>query len=172
MDAKENKTQTKKKISDTSEQPALYRSKKNKIIAGVAGGLGEYFKVDSNIVRLLFIISIFFGGVGAIVYLICWVIIPLEGFGNKIADDYYKENIEEIKQKAKNFSEEFGANIENENETYSQNKAQPQKWLGIILLIFGGIFLLENFGIIESINFAKYWPLILIVFGLKILSDR
>ena len=172
MDIKENKTKTKRKLSDTSEQTILYRSKRNKFIAGVAGGLGEYFKVDPNIIRLLFIISIFFGGVGAIVYLICWVIIPLEGSGNKIADDYYKENIEEIKQKAKNFTEEFKANVENENETFSQNKPQPQKWLGIILLLIGGIFLLDNLGVIASINFAKFWPLILMAFGLKILSDR
>jgi len=58
----------------------LYRSKKNRIIAGVCGGIGEYFKVDPTLIRLLWLlISIVSAGVGgAIAYIIAWIIIPEE----------------------------------------------------------------------------------------------
>lgn len=56
----------------------LYRSRKDSKIAGVCGGIAEYFNVDSTIVRLLAVLTIFFGGGGIIAYLIAWLIVPLE----------------------------------------------------------------------------------------------
>lgn len=53
----------------------LYRSRKNKVIAGVCGGLSEYFKVDAIIMRLLFLIFLF-AGFGFIIYLIAWIFVP------------------------------------------------------------------------------------------------
>jgi len=54
----------------------LFRSKKDRMIAGVCGGLGEYLDVDSTLVRLLWIFTIFFGGAGIFAYLIGLLIIP------------------------------------------------------------------------------------------------
>lgn len=57
----------------------LYRSKKNRIIAGVCGGIGEYFKVDPTLIRLLLLlISIVGAGSGIVAYIIAWIIIPEE----------------------------------------------------------------------------------------------
>jgi phage shock protein C len=57
----------------------LYRSKKNRIIAGVCGGIGEYFKVDPTLIRLLWLfISIVSAGSGVLAYIIAWIIIPEE----------------------------------------------------------------------------------------------
>ena len=56
----------------------LYRSKKNKVIAGVCGGIGEYFNIDPVIIRLLWTLFIFVGGSGIIAYIIAWIIIPQE----------------------------------------------------------------------------------------------
>jgi len=56
----------------------LYRSRKDTKIAGVCGGIAEYFDVDPTIIRLLAILTIFFGGGGIIAYIIAWLIIPLE----------------------------------------------------------------------------------------------
>jgi phage shock protein C len=56
----------------------LYRSRKDSKIAGICGGIAEYFNIDSNIVRLLTALTIFFVGGGFIVYLVAWLIIPLE----------------------------------------------------------------------------------------------
>jgi len=56
----------------------LYRSRKDSKIAGVCGGIAEYFNVDSTIIRLLAVLTIFFGGGGIIAYIIAWIIVPLE----------------------------------------------------------------------------------------------
>ncbi len=56
----------------------LYRSKTNKMIAGICGGIGEYFDIDPTLVRIIYVIvsvfSIAFPGI--LVYLILWAIIP------------------------------------------------------------------------------------------------
>lgn len=54
----------------------LSRSRTNRMLAGVCGGIAEYFDVDPTIVRLAWIVFTFIGGSGILVYLICWVIIP------------------------------------------------------------------------------------------------
>ncbi len=54
----------------------LYRSRKDRKIAGVCGGLAEYLNVDPNIIRLITVIFILMVGVGLIVYIVAWIIIP------------------------------------------------------------------------------------------------
>ena len=56
----------------------LYRSKKDRMIAGVCGGLGEYFLVDHTLVRLLWaVLTVASMGVGGILaYILAWIIIP------------------------------------------------------------------------------------------------
>lgn len=56
----------------------LWRSRKERKIAGVCGGLANYFKVDPFWIRLIFILFFLAGGTALIVYLIMWLIIPLE----------------------------------------------------------------------------------------------
>ncbi len=64
------------KMKTSKNIKRLYRSKKNRIIAGVCGGLGEYFNIDSTIIRLLWIILTLMGGAGILAYIIAWIIIP------------------------------------------------------------------------------------------------
>lgn len=55
----------------------LYRSSRNKIIAGVCGGIGEYSGIDPVIVRLVWVIlTLVSFGFGVLAYLIAWMIIP------------------------------------------------------------------------------------------------
>ena len=56
----------------------LYRSNTDKILAGVCGGLGEYFDVDPTLVRLLWVIvSVFMAGIGGVIaYVLAWLIVP------------------------------------------------------------------------------------------------
>lgn len=53
----------------------LYRSGKKKILGGVCGGIGEYFKIDPIIVRLIWILFSLAYGIGIVFYLIAWIII-------------------------------------------------------------------------------------------------
>lgn len=54
----------------------LYRSKKDKMLAGVCAGIAEYFDIDPVIVRLIWICAVLFGGTGVLAYIIAWIIIP------------------------------------------------------------------------------------------------
>ena len=57
----------------------LVRSQVNSKIAGVCGGLGEFFDVDPIFFRALFLVSAFFGGLGIITYIVLWILMPLAG---------------------------------------------------------------------------------------------
>lgn len=54
----------------------LFRSKTNCKIAGVCGGLGDFFDVDPIFFRAIFLISAFFGGLGIIIYFVLWLLMP------------------------------------------------------------------------------------------------
>lgn len=56
----------------------LRRSTTDHVFAGVCGGLGEYFGIDSNIVRVLWVLFALGGGSGLLVYIICALLIPEE----------------------------------------------------------------------------------------------
>ena len=63
----------------TNQKRALRRSKSNHIIAGVCGGLAEFFGISSFWFRLALVIALIPGGVpGILIYLILWIIIPGE----------------------------------------------------------------------------------------------
>lgn len=61
-----------------AQHKRLYRSSRDKKIAGVCGGLAEYFSIDSTIVRLIFILFLLLGGSAILVYLIMWIVVPLD----------------------------------------------------------------------------------------------
>lgn len=56
----------------------LYRSKSNRQLAGVCGGLAQYFNIDATLVRVLFILLAVLGGSGLVLYLAMWIIVPKE----------------------------------------------------------------------------------------------
>jgi phage shock protein C len=59
------------------EEPRkLYRSRNQRMLAGVCGGLAEYFKVDATLIRVLFLVLAVFGGTGLVIYVVMWLIVP------------------------------------------------------------------------------------------------
>jgi phage shock protein C len=55
----------------------LYRSKTNRVIGGVCGGIGEYFNIDPTIVRIIAFILLLPGGLpGFVPYVILWILVP------------------------------------------------------------------------------------------------
>jgi phage shock protein C len=56
--------------------PKLGRSETDRVIAGVAGGIAQRFGLNSTLVRLAWLLSVFFGGFGVLVYLILWIVLP------------------------------------------------------------------------------------------------
>jgi phage shock protein PspC (stress-responsive transcriptional regulator) len=93
----------------------LYRSRKDKIIGGVCGGIGEYFDIDPVLVRILWLFFTFLGGAGILAYLIAWVVIPLP--------------------------EEKGKAVAKE-ESKAQEDERSRLWGGVTLIVIGVVLLL------------------------------
>ncbi|HAP31881.1 MAG TPA: hypothetical protein DCQ14_02310 [Firmicutes bacterium] len=161
----------------------LYRSKQNRMIAGVAGGLGEYFGVDAVLLRLLWLFSIFFGGAGLFFYIIAWIVMPPE------QDEYGKQQRGALwPQAGRTAAEAEENNVSDPTPESSDGEAAKTEetakpccasgWgskdmsgrrrrnVGMALIGLGIIFLVDQlFGPI----FHFIWPLLLIIIGASLL---
>ena len=136
------------------EPKKLRRSYKDKTIGGVSGGLGEYFTTDPLIFRILFIVLLFSGGGGFIIYLLMWIFIPLD---------------------KSEYGDSFGNSTNEENEATivdddsKENKSSNGSIIGgSILIVIGLFFLLDNLW--PWLDFADLWPIALVVAGLAIVK--
>ncbi len=121
----------------------LYRSRGEKIIGGVCMGLARYFDVDVTLVRLVWVLTVIFGGAGLLAYLIAWVIIPEEPFetGEVITDNDYEPG---------------------------QRSTVDSRMAGLIIIIIGLFFLLRGF--FPSFLYIRHlWPLILVGAGIVLI---
>jgi phage shock protein PspC (stress-responsive transcriptional regulator) len=73
-----------------SEGKRLLRLRDGRMVAGVCAGLAAYFKVDVNLVRLGFGVFTVFYGLGILVYLIAWAILPEEGEKDSILESFVR----------------------------------------------------------------------------------
>lgn len=153
----------------------LYRSQKNRIIGGVAGGLAEYFDVDVVLVRVLWVLAIFVGGGGVIAYIIAWIIIPDEknvsGGGRVKKRRGKKEPEGEMPEAEANAPREEGEDEEDilepettaeELEREEEARHRRRRNAGLILIGLGIIFLIRQ---ISGFLFHYLWPLLFIVLG-------
>lgn len=66
----------------------LVRTRDGRLIAGVASGIAAYFRIDANLVRLGFAVFTVFYGLGALLYVIAWAILPEENEDKSIVEDF------------------------------------------------------------------------------------
>ena len=130
------------------EPKRLYKSRTNKIIAGVCGGLAEYFDVDPVIMRVLFVLLAFFGGSGFILYVACWIIMPKSLSGG-----------------------------EDQGDVAKSRTANTRKLFGIALTIGGAIILFSNLGFFSflhvwGLSWSLIFPILLILLGMAIIYYR
>jgi phage shock protein C len=59
----------------------LYRSRTNRKLAGVCGGLAQYFNLDATLIRVLFVVLALLGGPGLVIYLLMWILVPEKPLG-------------------------------------------------------------------------------------------
>ena len=148
----------------------LYRSPTERKIAGVCGGIAEYFDIDPVFVRIAAFLVTFPHGLGVIVYLICWAAIPMRSEKEPVA---HSEPV-------------AGTGPAASSETREQAPGSPpaaarpgqgggELIAGGILIFIGLFFLLFNVGVFdwEIFRFWRWrfiWPVILIVLGLYVVS--
>ena len=59
----------------------LYRSRTDRKLGGVCGGLAQYFNTDATLIRVLFVVFALLGGPGLVVYVVLWIVVPEEPLG-------------------------------------------------------------------------------------------
>ena len=129
----------------------LYKSRKNKVIAGVCGGIGEYFDVDPVLVRLIAVVFLFTGGAALLAYFLGMVIMP--------------------KQPLEGSDETSQPSAQAESQGHAASLV-----IGIILIVCGAHFLLRNIPFFHSyywwfwdMGWHFFWPSVLIAVGLLVI---
>jgi len=131
----------------------ISRSRQNRIFGGVASGLANYLSIDPIIVRILFVVSVFFSGIGILLYLIMWIVIHEEKFTDFTYTDMNSE---------KKSDDTFQGNI-NFTIPKKDNK-NGQVVFGIILVLIGLFFL--GIEVFSFLNFEDLFPILLVGFGI------
>lgn len=142
----------------------LMRSSKDKVISGVCGGIGEYFDIDSTIVRLIFIIFIFMSfGTAVLVYFVSALIMPMDDglIYNDPSDSKFDEN-------------------ENQ-EKYERNekiKNNTPVFIGLGFILWGSYLIIKRmfpsmfFTMRRMWNLLPIWPILLIIIGLYVIFQQ
>jgi len=125
----------------------LYRSRRERMIGGVAGGLGEYLGVDPVVIRLLFALLVVTTGWGVLLYVILWVVMPEEP--------------------------EVAPGVVPPAPRYRQLDANQRGVLvGAALVALGAMLLARQLHLFWWLNGRYLWPLLLIAAGIALLIDR
>ena len=149
----------------------LYRSRSNRMIWGICGGLAEYFGIDPTIIRIIAVLLVLANGLGILAYIILAIVVPLEGSRVTTPKETIEENVEEMKETASGLEREI-------RSTFGGEKGKPGivdkadhrhlHIFGIILIIIGIILLLGNFNLLWWLR-SSLWPLIIVAIGLLII---
>lgn len=153
----------------------LYRSRTDRMIWGVCGGLAKYFNLDPTIIRILFVLLIFASGVGIIAYIIMAIVVPLEETRATQPGDVVRENVEEMKETASQMGRELRSAFGEQKERPREQTLQQRRHtaFGVILIIIGVLVLLGTLNLFWWWRWSNFWPVIIIAIGiLVILGSR
>ncbi len=157
----------------------LYRNKQIAMLGGVCAGLADYFEIDTVIVRLIFMFLLIFGGGGLIMYIIMWIVVPANNQINNSQQNYY--NYQSSHEGDNNCDYTEDENINQTNTSSATNtesvtggnmnkKLDSRQIIGIALIIFGALFILDKF---IPIQFQEYFfPAIMILIGVLLVFNK
>ncbi|MHB8990215.1 MAG: PspC domain-containing protein [Chloroflexota bacterium] len=173
----------------------LHKSRTERMIAGVCGGLAEYFDVDPVFMRLAFVLLAFLTGIGFLLYPLLWIIMPEEGSIERPPRDVVRENLDRMREDAERLGEQLrtttggsapaaaGTASESqessseprgdasltvaETPTYSQPRPAGDRQFiaGVIVLLLGVLLLLQNLNLFWWASLWRLWPLLLVAVG-------
>lgn len=173
------------------EQPIkkLYRSKTDRIIAGVAGGLAEYFNVDSVLIRIIFVALTLVHGLGILIYIVFLFIVPNEQGSDVVAkiaslSSGLKKSEEKLAGKIKEWTKSSEAkktadDVPNKDVSEKSKKLADKRakdsgegWfkdkkrvVGLAIVIVGVVSLLNSLFDVSWFRWNIFWPTALIIVG-------
>ena len=147
-------------------QKRLYRSRDNRVIAGVCGGLADYFGLDPTLVRVGMAALVVFDGMGLVAYIAMALIVPKESMRVASPTQVVEANIEELADTA----EAFGERMEQALTSTTRPSHAPRAVLGAAIVVLGAFLLLRNFNLLWWIDPRWLWPGVLIMGGLAVIT--
>ncbi len=127
----------------------IYRSRKERMIGGVAGGIAEYFDVDPVVIRFAFIALTLFNGVGVVLYIVGMIIIPEQVLNSEM------------------FSESSVPGSMAAEPPRDESRGRFSIILGVSLIIAGILFGMHNF--IPQFSITDAFPVLLVLLGIWII---
>ena len=131
----------------------LYRSRGDRMVFGVAGGLARYLRIDPSIVRIVWVLLFFAAGTGILLYIIAAVLIPEEPAGYVAGSASTPDAV-------------AGEAVTDRSPSEHRDNTGGAILLGVILVLVGGWLLLERF--LPAIEGRVLWPAILVIVGLAL----
>lgn len=148
----------------------LVRSRTDRVIAGVCGGLAEYFHIDATVIRLLFVVVAFAGGSSAFIYILLWVLMPNEGEESLPLES--KERWDKFGSEVRTEAHHFAAEFRNEGGGQTGSWGDRRTLFAVIIVLLGVVLLLRQFIPFTWFRAELLWPFLLIVIGVIILKRR
>jgi phage shock protein C len=140
-----------------SEQKKLYRATEGRMLGGVCTGLAQYLGLDVLLVRILFVVLGLVNGLGLVIYLAMWIIIPDQAGRELSSEASMRANINDISTQLSSVGRSIG-------------EGRGNVIGGVILVALGAFFMLQQF--IPSLSFNLFWPVLLILGGAYLLIRR
>jgi phage shock protein C len=158
----------------------LYRSRGDRMIAGVCGGIAQYFAIDPTLVRLFAVISaIFSGGVVVLLYFVLWVVVPNEPFeaATMARTGAGVGEAGESTGSAESSSPFGGSTGWSGFGTYGfpptdEQRQRRSQWIGWALLALGLLILGSNLHLFSWVQWHLIWPVLLILVGFFLLMRQ
>jgi phage shock protein PspC (stress-responsive transcriptional regulator) len=142
----------------------LTRDTRGAVLAGVAGGFGRYLDVDPVLARLGFVLLAFVNGLGVLIYLAGWALMPREDApapGGATASAAAASGFEALR--------DAGSQLAAEVHKATADAASAQLAIGSVLVLTGAVLLAHNLGWLHWphwMRFETLWPLLLVALGL------
>jgi len=155
---------------DPDLRKILYRDKENGVIGGVAKGLSNYLKIDANIIRVVFVVSLFFGGAGLLFYLLLWFFTKeAKTIGEKMNMSGFNVNLSNIED----FIKKKTKSLNSPENTLTKIFLFPFRLLAPLINVFLkiGVFVLKGVFFIVSSTFIVFYSILLVVFSRILFED-
>lgn len=144
----------------------LYRSRTDRIVSGVCGGLAAYFGIDPTLVRVAFILLCLADGIGILVYIVLVIIVPTEP-GDPVDIDREK--------KVKEFAQGIGDQAKRIAEDFSQHperRIEGKNLAALIVILVGVLWLMSLVMPFGWFQWNYVWPLALIIIGITFIVKK
>jgi phage shock protein PspC (stress-responsive transcriptional regulator) len=150
----------------------LQKSDHDRLMAGVCGGLAEYYNLDSVVVRLAFVVLGLAGGLGLAVYLVLAMFLPRALSGGFDTARMWRPDIDDGHDPRPPVIRTDASLERYQVATTHHDMASRRNTIALLLVLVGAAGLLANFGAFGWLDWSRFWPLVFVGIGFALVAVR